>query len=145
MSSNKIIETKVYAAAGGGGLAAAVGEFLLWLLGVLLWHVPADAKHAGDAHAAVPSPVATLLLVLLAVVGAAYGGYKAPHTARPDLNPAATVTSTTGGTTIAATPGTYTVSLGTTSPNSVQPQHETPGDPEPPADPTAPPEADPAA
>jgi hypothetical protein len=79
------IETKVIAAAAGAGGGGAVSGFLLWLLGVTVWGVPKDADHATQAVAAVPMPVALLLAVALAVIGAALGGYRAPHTDRPDL------------------------------------------------------------
>jgi hypothetical protein len=92
------IETKVVAATAG----AAVGEFVLWLLGVTVWHVSSAADHASQAVGAVPTPVSALILM-----GAtALAGYFAPHTPRPaevvtgtsssllTFTPSATVTST---------------------------------------------------
>jgi hypothetical protein len=85
MSTVRTIETKVLAAAAGGGVGGAVGAFILWLLGVLVWHQSSAAVDAPTAVAAVPPPVSELLLVLLAAGFAALGGYLAPHTPRPDL------------------------------------------------------------
>lgn len=85
------IEAKVIAGAAGAGAGGAVSGFVLWLLGVLVWGVPADASHAVDAAAAVPGPVTALIAIVLVVFGELLGGYAAPHTARPDLTPAAEV------------------------------------------------------
>lgn len=76
------IETKVIAAAAGSGGGAAVGSFVLWLLGVAAWGAPSAADHAGQAMAAVPSPVSALVLVILAAAGGLTSGYAAPHTSR---------------------------------------------------------------
>lgn len=84
----RVIETKVIAAAAGSGAGAAVGSFLLWLLGVVVWHMPDTAAHATDAVAAVPGPVSAVVLAGLAIAGSAVGGYAAPHTSRPDLTDA---------------------------------------------------------
>lgn len=83
------IESKVIAATAGGASGGVVGLFFLWLLGVLLWHAPADALHATQAVAAVPQPVGGFLLFLLAGLTSFWAGYRAPHTDRPDLNQAA--------------------------------------------------------
>jgi hypothetical protein len=80
-----MIETKVIAATAGGATGGVVGSFVLWLLGVLVWHVPGDAKHAIDAMAAVPEPAGAFALFLLGGLLAFAGGYWAPHTHRPDL------------------------------------------------------------
>lgn len=82
---SKIIESKVAFGAAAGGIGGAVASFLLWLLGITLWHAPAAAGSADVATAAVPAPVAGLLLTLLPGVFALIGGYLAPHTRRPDL------------------------------------------------------------
>lgn len=82
------IETKVIAAASGAGLGGAAGTCLLWLLGVFFWNASAAADHATEAVAAVPQPVAALIVILVGSLGAAIGGYEAPHTDRPDLNAA---------------------------------------------------------
>jgi hypothetical protein len=77
------IEAKVIAAIAGGGLGGAIGQFLLWLLGVLVWHASNTADAATAATAAVPEPVSMLLVALMAAVGAGLAGYSAPHTDRP--------------------------------------------------------------
>jgi hypothetical protein len=82
------IETKVIAAAGGAGLGGAVGTFALWLLGVLFWGSPASADKATVAVASVPEPVGALIVIVVSLVGAAFAGYRAPHTPRPDLHAA---------------------------------------------------------
>jgi hypothetical protein len=74
------LETKVVAATGGSGAGATVATFVLWLLGVTVWGVSNSADHAGDAIAAVPSPVAGLILIVVSALGAALGGWLAPHT-----------------------------------------------------------------
>ena len=79
------VEAKVYAALAGGGIGGALGSFLLWLLGVSVWHVSSSAPQSAAANAAVPPPVADLLLILLPGGLAWLAGYLAPHTPRPDL------------------------------------------------------------
>ena len=96
----KNIETKVIAAAASAGFGGALGTFLTWLLGVVLWGAPANADAAVKASAAVPTPVSALLVVILAVLGAWLGGYAAPHTDRPDL----ATSSATYNTTVVNTP-----------------------------------------
>lgn len=76
------IETKVVAAAAGGGVGGALGPFILWLLGVLVWHVSDAADSASQAMAAVPTPIAALILAGLPAGLAWAAGYRAPHTAR---------------------------------------------------------------
>jgi hypothetical protein len=77
------IETKVIAAIAGGGLGGALGQFSLWLLGVLVWHASSSADKATAATAAVPGPVSMLLVALVAAGGAGLAGYSAPHTSLP--------------------------------------------------------------
>lgn len=77
---NKRIETKVYGAVVGTALGGALATFLVWLLGVLVWHAPNTAAAADDALRAVPYPVSGLLLALLGLAGTAVGGYSAPRT-----------------------------------------------------------------
>ena len=84
------IEAKVIAAIAGGGLGGAIGQFLLWLLGVLVWHASSSADKATAATAAVPGPVSMLLVALIAAVGAGLAGYMAPHTPRPATSPQVT-------------------------------------------------------
>lgn len=81
----KNIETKVVAAGAGGAIGAALGTFLLWLIGVFIAHVPADAAHETAAKAAVPTAVSDLLVALITLGAALLAGYKAPHTFRQDL------------------------------------------------------------
>jgi hypothetical protein len=81
------IETKVIAAIAGGGLGGAIGQFLLWLFGVLVWHASSAADKATAATAAVPGPVSMLLVALIAAGGAGLAGYAAPHTSRPAVTP----------------------------------------------------------
>lgn len=81
------IETKVYAATAGFIGSSAVASFIIWLLGASLWGAGFGADKVNDAIAAVPSPVAAVVLLLLGVVGTFVGGYVAPHTDRPDLVP----------------------------------------------------------
>jgi hypothetical protein len=76
------VETKVIAAIAGGGLGGAIGQFLLWLLGVFVWHASDAADKATEATAAVPGPVSVLLVALVAAGGAGLAGYAAPHTPR---------------------------------------------------------------
>jgi hypothetical protein len=80
----KNVETKVIAAAAGSGFGGALGGFVLWLLGVLVWGAPSDAQHAASAATAVPEPVSSLVVVVLAIAGAYLAGYAAPHTVRAD-------------------------------------------------------------
>jgi hypothetical protein len=85
MSTNGPVETKVYAALVGGVGGGAIGSFLLWLLGITVWHVSNAATAAGAAAAAVPPPVAYLLQWGLPGALAWGAAWLAPHTARPDL------------------------------------------------------------
>lgn len=80
-----MIERKVYAATLGTGAGAAVSAFLLWVLGVMFWGADASAAAAGDAIAAVPSPVAGMVAMVITAGGAFLSGYLAHHTERPDL------------------------------------------------------------
>lgn len=76
------IESKVIAATAGSGLGAAAGTFILWVLGVCVWHTPGNAEKAATAVAAVPTPVSAIVLLLITVAGAGLSGYLAPHTSR---------------------------------------------------------------
>lgn len=79
------IETKVIAAASGAGAGAIIGSFLTWLIGVTVFGASATAQSAVLAVAAVPGPVAGLVVLVVTVAGSAAGGFLAPHTSRPDL------------------------------------------------------------
>lgn len=87
------VETKLWAAAAGAGGGGVVSAAVLWVLAVALWGAPADAAHAATAAQAVPGPISGLVLLLLAIAGAAIAGYMAPHTVRtdPDAVPAGSV------------------------------------------------------
>lgn len=80
MSDVKPIETKVIASLSGAGAGAAFSQFLLWMLGVTVWDAPNSAGSAVDAVAAVPSPVAVLISVVVSAVAAGVSGWLAPHT-----------------------------------------------------------------
>lgn len=82
------IETKVIAAAAGSGLGSFLGSFLIWLMGVFLWHGSDAADKATDTAALVPIPVSALVLAVITIAGTYLAGYNAPHTARPDLGEA---------------------------------------------------------
>jgi len=66
---------KVIAAALGAGVGAPLGAFLVWLLGVLVWHASSAAADVDAAIAAVPAPVSALLLSVLAAGSAFVAGY----------------------------------------------------------------------
>ena len=85
---SRIIESKVAVAAAGGGVGGVLASFLLWLSGVVFWHVPASADAADKAIAAVPAPVSGVILTVLPAALSLLAGYLAPHTKRPDLTPA---------------------------------------------------------
>jgi hypothetical protein len=82
----KALETKVLAGAVGAAGGGALGNFLLWVLGVTVWHTSAAASASNLAVSAVPAPVAGILLFVVPGVTAFVGGYLAPHTHRPDLS-----------------------------------------------------------
>jgi hypothetical protein len=79
------IETKVIAAPLGTTIGLTVGAFIVWLLGVLIWHAPDTADHASFATASVPGPVQALVVFVLGLAGTAIAGYLAPHTPRPPV------------------------------------------------------------
>jgi hypothetical protein len=87
---SKILETKVAAATIAGGAGGALATFILWALGVLVWHAPSVAGSADLATAAVPAPVTGVILTLLPAGLALLAGWLAPHTTRPDLTPVVT-------------------------------------------------------
>jgi hypothetical protein len=97
MNPNNKIETKVVAATGGSIAATAVTPFILWLLGVNVWHASSTAGHAVDAVAAVPPPVSGLVLFVVSAAVTALAGYWAPHTSRPAPLPPPTFLSSSGG------------------------------------------------
>lgn len=129
----KNIETKVIAATAGSGAGAAIGTFLLWLLGVTLWHASGSATAAANAVAAVPQPVADLVPIILSAIGGFVGGYLAPHTVRTDQAARTSSVTTAPSGTVWITPASTTASTTATSvltPTTVDPAVE----PTPPAD-----------
>ena len=77
----KKLETKVIAATGGAaGAAAAISPFILWLLGVNVWHASSAAGKAAEAVAAVPAPVSGAVLFVITGLVTLVLGYTAPHT-----------------------------------------------------------------
>jgi hypothetical protein len=83
-----MIETKVVAATAGSGAGGVLATFTTWLLGVYVWGASPAADQAEAAVAAVPTPVAALVVVIVTAVGALIAGYAAPHTSRLDASSA---------------------------------------------------------
>lgn len=74
------VETKVIASAGVTPLAAALAEFVVWLLGVTVFgDDPQTAALEGDG---VPVAVSALVLAVIATAAVYAAGYLAPHTQR---------------------------------------------------------------
>lgn len=82
------VESKVYAATIGTGAGAVVAAFVIWLLGVIIWHAPFTSVGATEAAAAVPAPVTGIVALAITVGGTFLGGYRAKHTPRPPEPPA---------------------------------------------------------
>jgi hypothetical protein len=82
------IESKVYGGTIGTGAGAVISAFVVWLLGVTVWGAPPDSPGATEALAAVPSPVAAIVGLLITVGGSFVGGYLARHTPRPETTEA---------------------------------------------------------
>lgn len=81
------LETKVLAAGAGAGAGSIISGFIIWVLGVLVWHqsyVAANAVHAAEQ---VPLPVAGLVGLFITVGSTVFAGYSAPHTFRSDVTP----------------------------------------------------------
>lgn len=76
-----LVESKVVSATGGAGAGAVVSSFIVWLLGVSVWHVSDAASKAGDAIAAVPTPVSGLVFIVISASAAFAAGWLTPHTA----------------------------------------------------------------
>lgn len=86
MSQNTApVESKVKAGALGAAAGTALGGAALWLLGVTVWDAPNTAESANDAMAAVPGPVAAVVLLGVSYATSFAAGYRAKHTRRPDL------------------------------------------------------------
>lgn len=97
------LETKVVAGAAGAGLGGVLTSFVVWLLGVLIWHASSSALDAGAAITSVPTPVSLLVGALLTAVLSFVAGYRAPHTSR-----APGAHSTDSATPASVTPGDLT-------------------------------------
>ncbi len=80
-------EPKVTLGTIAGGSGAILSAFLLWVLGVTVFDIPFTADQADDAIAAVPWPITGLVGLVLTVGGYFFGGYMAPHAARPSDQP----------------------------------------------------------
>lgn len=78
------VEPKVIAGAGGAGAGAVVGQFIVYLLDVLLY---TPGRSIGDK---VPTIVEALVTVLVAALGAWLAGYRAPHQQRAGKHAAPT-------------------------------------------------------
>lgn len=81
------LETKVWAGAAGFLGGGQVGVFLVWLLGVLVWHAPNTADQADTAIRAVPWPAAELVPLFLAALTGVTAAYKAPASNHAGNNP----------------------------------------------------------
>jgi hypothetical protein len=83
---NAPVETKVKAAtAAGGGSAAVLTPFVVWLVGRLFFAGPGDPE--------VPLPVVGLIGLVVTGVCTFVAGWYAKHTPRPADNPGATRTA----------------------------------------------------
>lgn len=82
---NGPVEQKVKAGAAGAAGGGVVSTAVLWLAGGLIWGAPLDAAHVQDAIAAVPVPVAGVVMLLVPAVVAFAAAFQAEHTERPDL------------------------------------------------------------
>ena len=69
------ISPKVVAALAGAGFGTALGNGIVWLLGAWLWNGGWSNDQVDSAMAAVPGPVAALVVVVVAAVCAAIPGY----------------------------------------------------------------------
>ena len=74
--TRKPVERKVYAAASGAGVGAAVAAFAIWFTGVC-WGGSTAADQADATAALVPTPVAGLELLLIPPAVALASGYLA--------------------------------------------------------------------
>ncbi len=76
MSISNPISPKIVAASAGAGAGAVVSTLILWIIGVVAYHIPADAESVSAAVAAVPSPITAAIGLLLVIAGAAIPGYQ---------------------------------------------------------------------
>ncbi len=80
----RVVETKVVASTGAVPLASAVGMFLVWLLGVVVFGD--DYRTAAVEGDGVPVQVVTLVFAAVSTAAVFFAGYRAPHTFRADLD-----------------------------------------------------------
>lgn len=81
-TSEKAPEGKVWASTVGGTAGLTVSVFVLWLLGITVWHKSMSAEEATAAVSSVPAPVSAFIGLLITVGGVFIGGYMARHTPR---------------------------------------------------------------
>ena len=81
MSADNPISPKAIASTTGAGLGAAMSTLLLWILGVTLYGESASAANVSNAMTAVPSPIATFVVLLIPAGLAALLAYNVgdPH------------------------------------------------------------------
>jgi uncharacterized membrane protein len=65
LSAEKPISPKAVASTGGAGLGAVLATFVTWLLGVAVWNASSAAAKADDAVAAVPTPIAAVIALVI--------------------------------------------------------------------------------
>ncbi|MEZ0577209.1 hypothetical protein [Nocardioides sp. MH1] len=86
MSVQNPVSPKAIASTAGAGLGAALTTLLTWVLGVVFWDADSSADKAGDAIAAVPTPVSGIVILVIPVALAAVAGWKVtdPHRVTTD-------------------------------------------------------------
>lgn len=72
------VETKVKAAAVGGGVAVTVAGVVVWMLQTYVFH-------GSPVPPALQDLIELLISLGLTVAGTFWAGWTAPHTLRPDL------------------------------------------------------------
>lgn len=81
-TDDKAVEGKVWGATVGSGAGATISAFVLWLLGVFVFHAQASAGNSVEAVASVPGPVAGIVALAITAGGTFLGGYITKHTTR---------------------------------------------------------------
>lgn len=81
MSAENPVSPKAIASTAGAGVGTAVSTFVTWILGVTVWGASSSAPAAVDAVAAVPGPVAGMIMLVIPAALAAIAGWKVndPH------------------------------------------------------------------
>lgn len=82
MTKRAPVEPKVLGATVGAPGGVVVAQFVVWLLGVLVWHQPDTADHATATYAAVPIYVIAILTLTITAAGTFIGGWLPPHAHR---------------------------------------------------------------